>query len=235
MASSKRSWVLEPCPEEPPKRQRFPGHSKEAIKSPTKKHAPSRRGKRYAPTQLNKPPPGLPQRDTIHPQRIAEQESAEHALPWEDMSPLVAEVDMAGGTGNEPEKADDGDVYSDFVHLVDEEYITFVQVTTFLYVVQGFDAENRSGTGLFYHLEARKSGETAVRLSCLCPDGKKGDCIHKRFYRNFRDLRFRINEEAVKVGEILDMIFVCEEFLMVAEEGEVVLFRRQMIGTDDET
>ncbi|KAK7034477.1 hypothetical protein VNI00_012324 [Paramarasmius palmivorus] len=193
MASSKRPWILEPCPEDAPKRQRFPGHSKEPIKSPTKKHAPSQRGKRSTPTERNRAlPVDLPQQDTIE----------QNSLPWEDTALLIAEVDMAASTADQPEKADDEDVYDEFVHLVDEQYITFVQVTTFLYVVQGFDAEKRSGTGLFYHLEARKSGETAVRLSCLCPDGKKGDCIHKRFYRDFRDLQFRMNEDAMKAGEI---------------------------------
>ncbi|KAK7045785.1 hypothetical protein VNI00_007186 [Paramarasmius palmivorus] len=108
------------------------------------------------------------------------------------------------------------DSYEEYVHLVEEQYLVFVQVTTFHYAVQGFDVARKSGSGTFYHLEARKSGEESVRLSCLCPDGKKGDCFHKRFYREFRDIRFRMNEDTVK------------------SEGAVVLFRRQMIGAREE-
>ncbi|KAK7053192.1 hypothetical protein VNI00_003811 [Paramarasmius palmivorus] len=218
MASSKRSWVLEPCPEEAPKRQKFPGHSKESIKSPKKKHCPGRRGKQNTLRQRNKSgTTDDPNQGEVQAQCTSGPGPGECSLPWEDTSLLVAEVDMAGSADADPEKADDEDAYNEFVHLVDEQYITFVQVTTFLYVVQGFDSENRSGTGSFYHLEARKNGETAVQLSCLCPDGKKGGCIHKRYYQDFRDLRFRMNEDAVKA------------------EGAVVLFRRQMIGIDDET
>ncbi|KAK7023413.1 hypothetical protein VNI00_016771 [Paramarasmius palmivorus] len=214
MSSTKRKWALDPCPEEPPKRQIFPGHSKEVVKSPTKKLAPSR------------PRRGTPHRHA----RISSARSQVQSLPVSNATsedPWTADISLpepfTESLGNEDdlekEREDGGleEAYNEFVQLIDEQYIVFVQVTTFLYVVQGFDPEQRIGTGSYYHLEARCSGETDVRLSCLCPEGKRGDCLHKRYYRDFRDLRFRVNEEAVKT------------------EGAVVLFLRQMIGTEDET
>ncbi|KAK7017032.1 hypothetical protein VNI00_018759 [Paramarasmius palmivorus] len=216
MASSKRPWALDPCPEEAPKRMKFPGHSKEFVKSPTKRLAATQHRKTNRSKPAKCPQPLTKERSTGVESQVSGSPTPQEPIMDPPALHDAEHMELEGLGAAEMGTLDEEEAYDDFVQLVDEQYIAFVQVTTFLYVVQGFDSERRCGTALFYHLEARKSGEIDVRLSCLCPEGKKGDCFHKKFYRDFRESRFRMNEDAIKA------------------EGTVVLFLRQMVGMDDE-
>ncbi|KAK7014728.1 hypothetical protein VNI00_019316 [Paramarasmius palmivorus] len=226
-STPKASWALELCPERPGKVQLYPGHVKGIVVSPQKKITPKRPhkdcisggGKRrkihhssdtVSETQLPTPPEHS---DNNHGEAFISIVGSEQDMAIWPATEVIAS-DLEEGSGCQ---VDEGDAYEEYVHLVEEQYLAFVQVTMFHYVVQGFDVSKRCGTNSFYHLEARKSGEEAVRLSCLCPEGKKSDCVHKQYYRNFRDARFRMNEDCVKL------------------EGAVVLFQRQMVGTQEET
>ncbi|KAK7042940.1 hypothetical protein VNI00_008677 [Paramarasmius palmivorus] len=224
----KTPWVLEPCPEKPEKPLQFPGHLRGVVVSPEKK------GTRKRQTG-DRPKCPSKRRRLEHPSNTTTSEvqspttgeaTNDCAEPYIDAlgSPPVSTFNLPINESGEDIENDGCDreteenAYDEYVHLIEEQYLVFVQVTTFHYVVQGFDGSKKSGTSNFYHLEARKNGEEFVRLSCLCPEGKKGDCVHKKFYRDFRDVRFRVNEDSVK-----------------SEEGAVVLFQRQMVGTQEET
>uniref|UniRef100_A0A0W0FFT9 HMG domain-containing protein n=1 Tax=Moniliophthora roreri TaxID=221103 RepID=A0A0W0FFT9_MONRR len=112
---------------------------------------------------------------------------------------------------------DEEEAYAKYVQLVDQQYIIYMQVTTFLYVVKGFDSYQKIGNGSYYHLEARMKGEDNINLSCRCNLGKMGgDCFHKRFYQEFRDSWFQQNEQGPETN------------------GAVVLFLRHMIGMREE-
>ncbi|ESK82259.1 hypothetical protein Moror_15500 [Moniliophthora roreri MCA 2997] len=112
---------------------------------------------------------------------------------------------------------DEEEAYAKYVQLVDQQYIIYMQVTTFLYVVKGFDSYQKIGNGSYYHLEARMKGEDNINLSCRCNLGKMGgDCFHKRFYQEFQDSWFQQNEQGPETN------------------GAVVLFLRHMIGMREE-
>ncbi|KAK7038866.1 hypothetical protein VNI00_010496 [Paramarasmius palmivorus] len=231
MSTTKRGWALEPCPEEAPKRQRYPGHSKEAVRSPTKKSGASRQSTKTRPKR--RPAKSPAHADTQQPALTAPASQDFASSPAVETSAAGFEIEESLAASGAAEMED---AFDDFVQLVEEQYITFVQVTTFLYVVQGFDCGLRIGTPAYYHLEARLNGERDVRLSCLCPEGKTRDCFHKRFYREFREERFQMNEIAVKAGKFCPWLSQYLSLKLVAVvEGAVVLFLRHMIGTEDET
>ncbi|KAK7059100.1 hypothetical protein VNI00_001725 [Paramarasmius palmivorus] len=234
-------WVLEPCPEIPKEPQRFPGHVEGFVTSPSKRHTSRKRSTQAEPRRAvkrakatNNPLPSSSNSSTVPAADSSSSQPADAKTvtdvaeayglsppAWVEGVQDDEEPDIGGAQlANEP--------YEEYVQLVDEEYVTFVQVTTHHYVVQGFDVERRIGTNSYYHLEARKSGDDEVRLSCLCPEGKRGtECFHKQFYNDFREMRFRTNEDIGKAG-IEEELWI-DRFSVACGSGSEALRSRTIV------
>ncbi|KAK7019195.1 hypothetical protein VNI00_018153 [Paramarasmius palmivorus] len=104
--------------------------------------------------------------------------------------------------------------FATYVEMVDSGCAKFIRISRYVYIVQGWNLQDLEPTKHFYHMEARNVGNK-LWLTCLCPDGEKEkSCVHQLFYLEFRDERFRRDE---------DLWF---------SEGKTVMFWRQMTSND---
>ncbi|KAK7020287.1 hypothetical protein VNI00_017739 [Paramarasmius palmivorus] len=140
---------------------------------------------------------------------------------WDNWEPEVGGESAGIEIGVSDERAsfvasEDADAsFEDYVLLVESGSLKFIRIARYIYVVQGWNARQREPTKHFYHLESRNVG-SKLELTCLCPDGDKNElCVHRLFYVEFRDERFRRDE---------DLWF---------REGKTVMFWRQMTGDED--
>ncbi|KAK7020274.1 hypothetical protein VNI00_017766 [Paramarasmius palmivorus] len=107
--------------------------------------------------------------------------------------------------------------FESYIRLVESRCVGFIRISQAVYVVQGWNVKERMATDHWYHMQVQHTGDD-ISLACMCPQGGFADkpCVHTQFYMEFRDERFREDE---------DLPF---------REGKTVVFWRERIGFEEE-
>ncbi|KAK7034055.1 hypothetical protein VNI00_012486 [Paramarasmius palmivorus] len=224
-------FILEPLPDTTQAPEAYPGHLNHFIPSPVRSYNTNRNKRRAQRKGEN----AFKRRKNTENISVSDSNGGTPGLG--NMLPTIDECEVPIATIDpdvdenpfvaEPlavEDTDGDDTYQEFVSLVEDQCISFVHVATRVYVVEGFDARKKEGTGLFYHFEARKRG-TALDLVCQCPGGKD-ICVHRQFYEEFRETRFAAQEAHLD----LDGDVVCFARIQIDVEKDVWISRFSVAG-----
>ncbi|KZP10585.1 hypothetical protein FIBSPDRAFT_757998 [Athelia psychrophila] len=136
-------------------------------------------------------------------------------VPPVTVSNLAEEDFWTGAAGNEsfPPANLEGDTYDQYCELVVNDGVSFYQITTTIYVVQGWDVRSNAGTDSWFHLQRKKIGDDWVAV-CFCPTQ---ECVHVRFAR-----------ELDNTGEPEEGTFHKD-----TDDEAVILFSRQSAAAPD--
>ncbi|KAK7041684.1 hypothetical protein VNI00_008973 [Paramarasmius palmivorus] len=210
-------FILDPLPNTPDIGETYPGHLNRFIPSPVRSYGPKRARTRNTSAKRRKTSEG-----TDHSLRGTQANSGtistipEVESGQEMSSPMDSGEHFGVGVLGLCDDIDNSeDAYQEFLDLIEDECIAFVHVATRVYVVEGFDEQRREGTGVFYHFEARQRGD-GLDLNCQCHSGKT-DCFHRRFYREYREERFSLQEAHLE----LDGDVVCFSRVLIDMEKDI--------------
>ncbi|KAK7020677.1 hypothetical protein VNI00_017667 [Paramarasmius palmivorus] len=229
-------FILEPPPEITQAPEAYPGHLNHFIPSPVRSFNANRNKRRAQRKGEN----GSKRRKNT--ENGSNAGSCGEISAMGDMLPTIDECEAPMAYTNpvndenpfapEPlaEDMDQDDAYQEFICLVEDQCISFVHVATRVYVVEGFDERKKEGTGIFYHFEARKRGNS-LDLVCQCPAGKD-ICVHRRFYEEFREARFAAQEAHLDLGEPYKQGDHRSRANLQSKDGDVVCFARIQIDTE---
>ncbi|KAK7047672.1 hypothetical protein VNI00_006440 [Paramarasmius palmivorus] len=127
------------------------------------------------------------------------------------------EMTMGGGAEILPADSDVDEDFESYIRLVESRCVGFIRISQAVYVVQGWNVKERMAAETWYHMQVQHIGDD-ISLACMCPQGGFSDkpCIHMQYYTEFRDERFREEE---------DLPF---------REGKTIMFWREQIGFEQE-
>ncbi|KAG6819651.1 hypothetical protein H0H93_009908 [Arthromyces matolae] len=106
-----------------------------------------------------------------------------------------------------------GNDYAGYVDLVLSGGVGIAQITTDIFVVQGWNTVLHSGSKLWYHMW-RSQNDDEVLVGCFCPQGRtENECHHARFMKEYGEQEFPGGRNALG-----------------ADSRKVVLFSREPVG-----
>ncbi|KAF8068573.1 hypothetical protein FPV67DRAFT_1414882 [Lyophyllum atratum] len=158
------------------------------------------------------------------------------------MTPPTEGAETQPQDSNIPLQYDYGADSASYADLVCTGAVGLVQIYENVFVVQGWDAKNVSGTRSWYHLERTKIG-LVVAVACYCKGSRvNGSCVHSLFMEEQGEEEYPGNEQALADSTVPTVLFSRqpiggERFVnhfSVSSRGETVKSRAVVIHEGDD-